>query len=395
MIRFKQKNYAAPLVAAMGGTGLMNALTAGGLAMTGIQMHQASNQAKEAEQQQQEALRAQKKENEKLTKALNNIASSAKNNPQVALQAGHMVGQSKMFAVPSTSSILSKGRRVVSDMFRVAGGKGKVAKSVIGLGMAGLATGATMYGLDKVQTADARRIGMMPRNDGEQPQQRSYAAPTSIMSKVGNYVKKAGKIAVSKDVLKQAGGWAAFGGGLAGLGYISDRAAFKGQQEAQQRSYTVNISSMMRGVKGYLNPKNIVNSAKGVAKDLNPKNWQILKTPGKTTTGFISRMGSMGMIGRKDIGNFAGRLINDPKSSDLSKKIGGWMLAKDKAGNFIKDSAGNYVSRNRANLAVGLGAGSVLTGAYGMGEKAVKKTAKALDKDAYAYENFKNQQVQQ
>lgn len=379
MVKFRQKNYAAPLVAALGSNGLMNALTAGGLAMTGVQMHQASSQAKEAEQQQQEALRAQKRENEKLTKALNNIASSAKNNPQAALQAGHMVGQSKMFAVPSTS-ILSKGRQVAGDMIRAAGGKRNIGKGIIGLGVAGVATGAAMYGLDKIQTADSRRIGMMPKRD--YPQQRSYASAASIMTKAADYAKKAGKIAVSKDTLKQAGSWAGIGAGFGALGYISDRAAFKGQQKAQQKSYAINASSIMKTVRGY-------------AKDLNPRTWQLWKTPGKTTTGFISRMGSLGMIGRRDIGNFAGRLMNDPKSSSISKKIGNWMLAKDKAGNFIKDSAGNYVSRNRANLAVGLGAGSVLTTAYGSGEKVVKRTAKALDKDAYAYENFKNQQVQQ
>ena len=372
MIKFRQKEYGVPVAGLA--SGLLNTAMIGS---TVIGMKQASDQAKQGEQQHQEALRAQKRENEKLTKALNNLAASANNNPQAALQAGQMVGQSKMFAIPS--GILSKGRQVAGDMIRAAGGKGKIGKGVIGLGVAGVATGASMYGLDKIQTADARRIGMMPKRDN--PKQRSYASAASIMTRAADYAKKAGKIAVSKDVLKQAGGWAGFAS-LGALGYIGERAAFKGQQKAQQKSYAINASSIMKTMRGY-------------AKDLNPRTWQFWKTPGKTTTGFISQMGSMGMIGRRDIGNFAGRLINDPKSSSISKKIGNWMLAKDKAGNFIKDSAGNYVSRNRANLAVGLGAGSVLTTAYGSGEKVVKKTAKALDKDAYAYENFKNQQVQQ
>lgn len=389
MIRFRQKNFGAPVVAAAGG-GLLSTLgniaMIGGTAAMPFQMAQASKQAKEAEEQNEKMIAAQKKENAKLTKALNNIAKEAKNNPQVATQAGQLVAQNKTFAAPAR--LIAKGSQVAKDMIRAAGGGGKIGKSILGLGSAGLATGAAMYAVDKAQTADARRIGMMPKKGNVQ--QRSYAAP-SVMSQIGTYAKKAGKYLVSKENLKKSAGWAAAGAGISlGLGYLPARAQFKGQQreqeniasqQLQQRSYAFNMASA-EGVKGFV-------------KSMNPKTWQITKTPGKTTTGFIATMGSMGMIGRRDIGKFAGNLVTDPKSSKLSKKIGGWMLAKDKSGKFIKDSAGNFVSNNKANLAVGLGAGSVLTGAYGAGEKIVRKTAKAVDKDAYAYENFQNQQVQQ
>ena len=168
MIKFRQKEFGAPLVGA--GMGLMNALTAGSLVMGGVQMKQASDQAKEAQEQNEKMMAAQKKENERLTKALNNVAKSAASNPQAATQAAGMVGQSKMFAVPS--GFLGKGRAVVGDIIRAAGGTGSVGKKVLGLGTAGVATAGTMYAIDKAQTADARKIGMMPKKN--QPQQRAH-----------------------------------------------------------------------------------------------------------------------------------------------------------------------------------------------------------------------------
>lgn len=374
MIRFRQKSFAAPVVAAAGG-GLLSTL--GNLAMIGgtaampIQMVQASKQAKEAEEQNEKMIAAQKKENAKLTKALNNIAKEAKNNPQVATQAGQLVAQNKTFAAPA--GLIAKGSQVAKDMIRAAGGGGKIYGKVAGLGLAGLATGGAMYAVDKAQTIDARKIGMMPKK-GE-VQQRSYAAPSSVMSKVVPTMKKLGKLTFSKENLKQAKNWAGFAL-LPAAGYVfGDRAQFKGQQreqekiasqQPQQRSYAFNAASIMKGAKGFV-------------KNLNPKNWQITKTPGQTTTGFIARGGSMFMIGRKDVADFGKKLMMDPKSSAVSKRVGRWIAENP----------------NKANLGVGLGAGSVLTGAYGAGEKLAKKTAKAVDKDAYAYENFKNQQVQQ
>lgn len=374
MIRFRQKNFAAPVVAAAGGgllSTLGNVAMIGGTAAMPFQMVQASKQAKEAEEQNEKMIAAQKKENAKLTKALNNIAKEAKNNPQVATQAGQLVAQNKTFAAPA--GLIAKGSQVAKDMIRAAGGGGKIYGKVAGLGLAGLATGGAMYAVDKAQTVDARRIGMMPKKGDIQ--QRSYAAPSSVMSKVVPTMKKLGKLTFSKENLSQAKNWAGFAL-LPAAGYVlGDRAQFKGQQkeqekiaskQPQQRSYAFNAASIMKGAKGFV-------------KNLNPKTWQITKTPGQTTTGFIARSGSMFMIGRKDIANFGNKLMMDPKSSAVSKRVGRWIVENP----------------NKANLGLGLGAGSVLTGAYGAGEKLAKKTAKAVDKDAYAYENFKNQQVQQ
>ena len=360
MIKFRQKNYGLPLAAL--GSGLLNTAMIGSSV---IGVKQASDQAKQAESQHQEMLEAQQRENAKLTNALNNLAKEAKNNPQIAAQAGHMVGESKMFAIPA--GYLKHGKRFIGDVVKAAGGTGKIGKAVLGLGSAGVATAAVNYGVNKVQTADARRIGMIPKKSAEQ---RSYAVSSSVMSKAGTYAKKAGKFLASKENLKQSASWAAIGL-LPAVGYLGDRAQFKSQvrkQESmpQQRSYAVNMSTIAKGIKGY-------------AKHLNPKTWQITKTPGQTLSGFAARSGSMFMIGRKEVADFGKKLATDPKAGKQARKFGKWIVK-----NPVK-----------ANLGVGLAGGSVLTAAYGKSEKLTDKALRKIDKDAYSYEKQKNQQVQQ
>ena len=348
MINFRQKQFAAPALLSAG-----NLLTAGMVGQGFMQMNQASKQAKEAEEQQQQALRQQRRENDKLVKALNNIANNA---PSAAAQAGHLVGQSKLFSAPV--GIMQKTGQVIGDFINAAGGTGKVGKKVLGLGSAGLATGGAMYVADKLISRDARNIGMMPKR-GE-VQQRSYTSP-SVMSKIGAYAKKAGNYLTSKENLKRAGGWAAAGAAFPVGGYLlGDRLQFKNQQaqQEQQRSYSI---------------------ANSIGKWFKTSTaTQIFRTPKRTITGGIARFGSMGMIGHEAVGKFANNLKNNSKS-EFAKKIGNWAIKNP----------------GKANVAVGLAGGSVLTGAYGVGDKAFKKTARALDKDSYAYEKFKNQQIPQ
>ena len=50
---------------------------------------------------------------------------------------------------------------------------------------------------------------------------------------------------------------------------------------------------------------------------------------------------------------------------------------------------------NTSNLVgAGIGAG-ILAGSYDLGDKLIRKTAKRLDKDAYAYEEYNNQPVEE
>ena len=83
MIKFRQKDFALPALLAplFTANGLLASATIGGTAISAVQ---GSKAAKAAEEQHEQMLAAQKRENTKLTKALNNLAEQAKNNPQSA-----------------------------------------------------------------------------------------------------------------------------------------------------------------------------------------------------------------------------------------------------------------------------------------------------------------------
>lgn len=368
MAKFRQKNF-------FWGGALM-------VGTTVAQMAQASGQAKEAQEQAEAAIKAQKRENTKLVNALNNLA---KNNPQAGAQAGQLVGSQKSF---SKAAIFNKAGRFVKDVIGSVGsgvkevskggiteikktskGLGLVGKTVISLGSAGLATGLASYGLDKAITHDARKNGIMPAKNTTTPnnsntQQRSYSV-ASIVSKGAEYAKKGIKYAGSKQNLKTAAGWAVPIVGFTGLGYLANRQQMKEQGAAQnstisqeQRSYSVmgNVGKVIAGK---------WRSA--------TKNWKGMQT----ITGFLSNTASFGKFGRREVQAFGDRLRQSDK--------GAWA---NKLGNFIKKNP------NAANLgAAGIGT-AVIGGAMNTGEKLVKKTAEKFDKDAYAYEKFKNQPVQ-
>ncbi len=328
MIKFRQKDFALPafLAPLFTANGLMTSSMIGGTAISAVQGHKA---AKASEEQHEQMLAAQKRENAKLTKALNNLAEQAKNNPQAAIQAGQLVGQSRMYSISSgLKNVARFGREVVG----AAGGKTKIGKTLVGMGMAGAATGLVGYATDKAITADARKIGLMPQK------QKTYSG-ASVLSKSGDFLKRMGKHAISKENLKSVGGWAAFGV-VPAVGYAAQRKQYKDQQKAASDS----LSPVQKSY-----------------------SWAGMKS----ITGGISRLGSFGMIGRRDVQKFGERLTRK-----------GMSPLANKAGNFIKKH------QNIANLTVGLTGGSAIVNTYNAGEKLAKAGAKAVDKDAFAYENF-------
>lgn len=394
MFKFRQKEFALPLVGALlGGSGLMNTAMIGGTAISAVQGHKA---AKASEAQHEEMLETQRRENAKLTKALNNLAAQAKNNPQAAIEAGQIVSQSRMYAIPSSaamSGFFKKAGQWGKDMVGAIGGSKKkigtgkflvnkagkrvemhkyvpdtgadaAGKAILGLGSAGVATAAVGYGVNKFQTEDARKIGMLPPKET----QKSY----SVMSSVGSYAKRMGKHLVSKENLKKSASWGAFGV-LPLAGYLGDRAQFKDQIKNQEQQAI--------GQKQY----SVGQAAMGFVKKLNPKTWQIVKTPKDTLSGFAAKSGSMFMIGKKEMLGFGERLKKNA-TSDWGRKTGEWITKKD--------AKGGYKNLWKANLGIGLTGGSVLTTAYGKGEKLTDKALRKVDSDAYSYENYKNNQQQ-
>ena len=395
MIKFRQKDFVLPafLAPLFTANGLMTASMIGGTAISAVQ---GSKAAKASEEQHEQMLAAQKRENAKLTKALNNLAEQAKNNPQSAIQAGQMVGQSRMYAIPSGAALngfFKKVGQLGKDMIGAVGGKKKVGtgkflvdkktgkkvemhkyvpdtgvdaagKAILGLGSAGVATAAVGYGVNKFQTEDARKIGMLPPKET----QKSY----SVMSSAGSYAKRMGKHLVSKENLKKSASWGAWGV-LPLAGYLGDRAQFKDQIKNQEQQ--------AMGQKQY----SMATAARGFIKNLNPKTWQIVKTPKDTLSGFAAKSGSMFMIGKKEMLGFGERLKKNA-TSDWGRKTGEWITKKD--------AKGNYKNLWKANLGIGLTGGSVLTAAYGKSEKLADKALRKVDSDAYSYENYKNNQQQ-
>ena len=396
MIKFRQKDFALPafLAPLFTANGLMTSSMIGGTAISAVQ---GSKAAKASEAQHEEMLAAQKRENAKLTKALNNLAEQAKNNPQAAIQAGQLVGQSRMYAIPSGAAMNGFFKKVGQwgkDMVGAIGGSKKkigtgkflvnkktgkkvemhkyvpdtgadaAGKAILGLGSAGVATAAVGYGVNKFQTEDARKIGMLPPKEA----QKSY----SVMSSVGSYAKRMGKHLVSKENLKKSAGWGAFAA-LPLAGYLGDRVQFKDQIKNQEQQAI--------GQKQY----SIGKAAMGFVKKLNPKTWQVVKTPKDTLSGFAAKSGSMFMIGKKEMLGFGERLKKNA-TSDWGRKTGEWITKKD--------AKGNYKNLWKANLGIGLTGGSVLTAAYGKGEKLADKALRKVDSDAYSYENYKNNQQQ-
>ena len=414
MVKFKQKKFAAPVVAA-GGMGLMNALTAGSLGLGVLQMGQASKQAKEAGKQQEEALAVQKQENAKLTKALNNIAKEAKNNPQAALQAGYMAGESRMFAVPvaakgvttlgkgflknlkgfakeAVSAVgsgknikVKSGKKIVDKSGRTgffnkgrtvnlhkyekdSTGLSKVGKTLIGLGTAGVIGTGVSYGVDKAITLDARKQGIMLSRDNSDAQQKSYAIPSSVMSKTGNLLKKGVKYTFSKkNLLNSDVKFMAAFGAVPALGYLAQRSQHK-QQIKNQESTQSPVNNVQQ--KSYAAPVVARSVAKSGRKIF--KNWDGMKT----ITGGAARLGSFGMYGKREIQAYGQRLAKGNHA--WSKKTGKW----------IQD---NPNKANLAGVAIGLG---TINAVWKGSENLTKKALKKVDKDAFAYEKHQNQEVQ-
>lgn len=416
MVKFRQREFAWPALA-----GIANAAMIGGTAWS---IKQGSDQAKQAERHQEEALEQQRRENAKLTKALDNIAKEAANNPQAAAAASELVRQNKTFAIPAGATkaisgfvknakgfvkeavnavgsgknikvesgkkivdgagrtgFLKKGRTVKLHKYvKDSTGVGKIGKTLIGLGTGGALMSGASYVTDKAITRDARKIGMMPKKNSvnQAPmvsEQKAYAIPagaSSVLSKTGAYVKKGAKYTFSKKNLKGNAGFAAAFAAFPAVGYLSSRAQFKDQVKSQQAQATPSAVSTQQ--KAYAIPAGAVKSAMGtVGKFFKKpfKNWDGMKT----ITGGAAKLASFNNFGKREIASYGQRLAKG--NNKWAKATGNWIVKNP----------------NKANL-VGVGIGTAaVSGAWQGGEKLTKKVLKKVDKDAYAYEKYQNQQV--
>lgn len=368
MIKFKQKEYVIPAALLTVGKGALGALNAAGnvAAIGGIA--QGAQQMKQAEQQAEE----QAAQNRKITKALNNIAENAKNNPQAAQQAADVMGQ-KQFARINLGGMKKVWGSVKNNpTFKNASGLAKDVGTIVkenrGELISGTLAGGVLAGssyiADKAVQHDMKKNGI--------PVQKNYAVTGSIMKGL----KTAGKETwnAAKNHKGMMISMAALGAAPVGLGYMAEKQQLKDQvASTQQKTYSLKLKSFGKfGWVGKIS-KSIGN------RWTKTKNWWKAVPPGERILGGISSFSGGG--GREGVSKFGQRL------QELGKKSGStW---SQKTGKFIQDHPKTALA---ASIPVGIG---TMAMTWDTGEKLVRKGAKAIDKDAYAYQESKEQQIPQ
>ena len=229
--------------------------------------------------------------------------------------------------------------------------KGK--NKLIGGTMMGATMAGASYLTDKAIQKDMKKNGM--------PLEKTYSAG-SIMKAVKGTGKVLGEAAKkNKGTLITM---AALGSAPMALGYSAEKAQYKDQMASTQRNYAV---------PGTMAVKRLLT---GASKSV--RNSQIFKTPGQTILGGLSNLSGGG--GRKGVYKFGHQLNRNGKHSGS--------VWSQKAGKFIMDNP-------KTALAGSIPVGAAVLGAtWGTGEKIVNKTAQALDKDAFKYQDSKNQEIQ-
>lgn len=344
MIKFRQKEFFWGM-----------ALNAAGAIGTGLFLKQGSDQMKQAEEQAAQA----EEQNRKMTKALNKIAENAKNNPQAAQQAADVMGQkqfaqinfAKLTATLKNNKTLGNAKGLAKDVGKIVW-KGK--NKLIGGTMVGATMAGASYLTDKAIQKDMKKNGM--------PLEKTYSAG-SIMKAVKGTGKVLGEAAKkNKGTLITM---AALGSAPMALGYSAEKAQYKDQMALTQRNYAV---------PGVMAVKRLLT---GASKSV--RNSQIFKTPGQTILGGLSNLSGGG--GRKGVYKFGHQL------NRYGRKHSGSVWSQ-KAGKFIMDNP-------KTALAGSIPVGAAVLGAtWGTVEKIVNKTARALDKDAFKYQDSKNQEIQ-
>lgn len=377
MIKFRQKDFVAPLLAA---GGRMLAGAAPSLALEGA-LGIAGNkaQAKANEEQteiMQKQAREQKRQNEKMAEAMNKIAENSKNNPQVAQQAGSQISQVMMSQKEFARINLGGMKKIWGTIknnptFKNASGLAKDVGTIVkenrGTLISGTLAGGVLAGssyiTDKAIQHDMKKNGI--------PVQKNYAVTGSILKGLKTAGKETWKAA--KDHKGMIVSMAALGAAPVGLGYMAEKQQLKDQvANTQQKTYSLKLKSF--GKFGWVGKigKSIGN------RWTNTKNWWKAVPPGERILGGISSFSGGG--GREGVSKFGQRL------QELGKKSGStW---SQKTGKFIVDHPKTALA---ASVPVGIGT-MALT--WDTGEKLVRKGIKAADKNAYAYQESKEEQIQ-
>ena len=449
MIRFRQKNFVAPIMPLLMGAGIVQ---------TGVQMKQANEQAEEAEKQAEETKAALDRQ----TKALNKIAKEAKSNPEVAQQVAQQKQMSdtriKLFAAIPAGAMKNIGG-FAKDLWKTQ--KGNVGKA----GKIGLGFGAMTYAGNRITTSlkdhdegnDQKNLGFLGKAAltgaalggtylaakkgmlGKTPikalgGKTGSQAIQGGMEKVGKAInpiqRKDGKI----DKLSTGLNTAFIG--MPVVGYLGQRQQIKDQAKQTEKAYSdgsenggvgkklLKVGTGILGAAGTIALARKGKLGAGAQRFVGNATAQIggtLKAAGATNVG--NKMAASGSKTYAEGLRKNGSVLSDPEkrkaaiakfkgATDPNKISGGFNKASSFIGfygkggtkavqntantlanseNAISQKVGKFMQNHKTTANVGAGVGSIAAGGTIM--SAAAKPFKTFDKHAYDYEEEQNKQV--
>ena len=449
MIRFRQKNFIAPLMPILMGAGIVQ---------SGVQMKQSAEQAEEAEKQAEETKAALDRQ----TKALNKIAKEAKANPEAAqqvVQQKQMSERIKLFAAIPAGAVKNLGG-FAKDLWKTQKGNVKNA------GKVGLGFGAMTYAGNRITTSlkdhdegnDKKNLGFLGKaalagatiGGTYLAAKKGMLGKTSIkalngktgsqaiqggMEKVGKAInpiqRKNGKIDKLSTVLNSTFI------GMPVIGYLGQRQQIKDQAKQTEKAYSSDSETGGTGKKllkvgtGILGTAGAIVAAKhgklgpGAQRFIGNTTAHLggtLKAAGATNLGKkMAASGSKtyaeGLRNGKSvlsdvekrkaaIAKFKGATDPNKISSGINR-VGSFAGFYGKGGtkavqntantlakseNVISQKVGKFMQNHKTTANIGAGVGSLVVGGTIMSTAA--KPFKAFDKHAYEYEEQQNKQVE-
>lgn len=348
-----EKEFAIPL-AAIG--------TVANVGMMGGSMIQSSSQNKDQKEMNEQQVAAQDRQTQALQRQ-NALLKRIEQNGEGGERARRVVDARNFSTISernfgiSMSGVTTAAKDLYNAGKKSGMGKGLKSNFLFGLGTAGAA-----YGVNKLISHDMKKSGIDVDESGNLIQkQKSYAEATRQAAR--GATEKKGKGFLGK--VMGPGAILAFEAPRA-IGYFGEKKALQGQiagtQEQQpsiqQRAYALpaSASSIMSGIKTGLK--------KGPFK-----NWK----GSRSITGGLLNFGSFGVLNTSGVQKMARNLALRGENTTM-QNIGRWAYRH-------KSLA------NAAMLAPGIALGS---GAFALGEKAIKSPMRAIDPEAYKYQDSKD-----
>ena len=449
MIRFRQKNFVAPLMPILMGAGIVQ---------SGVQMKQSAEQAEEAEKQAEETKAALDRQ----TKALNKIAKEAKSNPEVAQQVAQQKQMSdtriKLFAAIPAGAMKNIGG-FAKDLWKTQ--KGNVGKA----GKIGLGFGAMTYAGNRITTS------LKDHDEGNDQKNLGFLGKAALTgAALGGTYLAAKKGMLGKTPIKALGGktgsQAIQGGmervgkainpiqrkdgkidklstglntafiGMPVVGYLGQRQQIKDQAKQTEKAYSdgsenggvgkklLKVGTGILGAAGTIALARKGKLGAGAQRFVGNATAQIggtLKAAGATNVG--NKMAASGSKTYAEGLRKNGSVLSDPEkrkaaiakfkgATDPNKISGGFNKASSFIGfygkggtkavqntantlanseNAISQKVGKFMQNHKTTANIGAGVGSIAAGGTIM--SAAAKPFKTFDKHAYDYEEEQNKQV--